>query len=88
MILGKILAEGNHKTPGKILARDDSAPRQGPCRATRQGPRQGHQQGHYQARTNQVSTAVHMQLPAQPAEQALHNHAQDLAEDRCLLILI
>ena len=69
-ILDKILAEETHKTPGKILAGDDSAPRQDPCRATRQGPCQGRQRGHCQARTNQVSTAVHMQLPAQPAGQA------------------
>ena len=33
MTLGKILAEENHKTPGKILAGDDSTPRQDPCRA-------------------------------------------------------
>ena len=66
-ILGKILAEETHETSGKILAGDDSAPRQDPCRATRQGPHQGRQLGHCQARTNQVSTAVHMQLPAQPA---------------------
>ena len=78
MILGKILAEEGHQTPGKILAGDDSAPRQDPCRATRQdpcratrqGPCQGRQWGHCHARTNQVSTTVHMQLPAQPAGQA------------------
>ena len=69
-ILDKILAEKTHKTPGKILAGDDSAPRQDPCRATRQGPCQGRQPGHCQARTNQVPTVVHMQLPAQPAGQA------------------
>ena len=33
MILGKILAEESHKTPGKILARDECASRQDPCRA-------------------------------------------------------
>ena len=65
MILDKILAKETRKTPDKILAGDDSAPRQDPCRATRQGPRQGRQQGHFQARTSQVSTAVRMQLPAQ-----------------------
>ena len=65
MVLGKILAEESHKTPSKILAGDDRAPRQDPCRATRQGSHQGRQQGHCQARTNQVSTAVRMQLPAQ-----------------------
>ena len=31
-IHGKILAGGNHKTPGNILAEDDSVPRQDPCR--------------------------------------------------------
>ena len=31
--LGEILAEESHKTPGKILAGDDCAPRQDPCRA-------------------------------------------------------
>ena len=31
--LGGILAEESHKTPGKILAGDDCAPRQDPCRA-------------------------------------------------------
>uniref|UniRef100_M8ATY4 O-methyltransferase C-terminal domain-containing protein n=1 Tax=Aegilops tauschii TaxID=37682 RepID=M8ATY4_AEGTA len=57
-ILGKILAEGNPKTPGKILAGDNSAPRQDPCQATRQGPRQGRQRGHLRVRTSQVSTAA------------------------------
>ena len=33
MILCKILAEESHETPGKILAGDDCAPRQDPCRA-------------------------------------------------------
>ena len=65
MILDKILAEESHETPGKILARDDSAPRQDPCRAPRQGSRQRCQHHHCQARTSQLSTAVHMQLPAQ-----------------------
>ena len=41
MILGKILAEGSHKTPGKILAGDNSTPWRGPCRATRQGLAKG-----------------------------------------------
>ena len=31
--LGGILAEESHKTPDKILAADDCAPRQDPCRA-------------------------------------------------------
>ena len=31
-ILGNILAEESHETPGKVLAGDDSAPRQNPCR--------------------------------------------------------
>ena len=65
MILGKILTEKSHKTPGKILAGDDSTPQQDPCRAPLQGSRRRRQQGHCQARTSQVSTAVHMQLPAQ-----------------------
>ena len=70
MILGKILAEEGYQTPGKALAGDDSAPRQDPCRATRQGPHRGRQQGHRQAHVNQASTAIHMQLPAQPAGRA------------------
>ena len=78
MILDKILAEETRKTPGKILVGDGSTPRQDPCRATRQDPCwatrqdpcQRRQQGHCQARTNQASTAVRMQLPAQPAGQA------------------
>ena len=65
MILGKILAEESHKTPGKILAGDDSAPRQDPCQVPRQGSRRRRQQSHCQARTSQVSTTVRMQLPAQ-----------------------
>ena len=64
-ILGKILVEEGHQTPSKILAGEDNAPRQDPCRATRQGPQRGRQQGRCQARTSQVSTAVRMQLPAQ-----------------------
>ena len=40
-ILGKILAEEGYQTPGKTLAGDDSAPRQDPCRATRQDPSRG-----------------------------------------------
>ena len=32
-ILGEILAEESHKTPGKILAGDDCVPREDPCRA-------------------------------------------------------
>ena len=59
------------RPPGKILARDDSAPRQDPCRASRQGSRRRRQQDHCQARTSQVSTAVRMQLPARLAGQAL-----------------
>ena len=55
MILGRVLAEEGHQTPGKVLAGDDSAPRQDPCRATRQGPHQGRQQGHCQAHANQAS---------------------------------
>ena len=55
----RTLAEGSLSSPGKILAGDDSAPRQGPCRATRQGPRQGRQQGHCHDRTNQVSGRSH-----------------------------
>ena len=78
MILGKTLAEEGYQTPGKALAGDDSVPwqdpcratRQDPCRATRQGPHQGRQQGHRQAHANQASTAVHMQLPTQPAGRA------------------
>ena len=42
MILGKILAEEIHETPGKILAGDDSTPRQDPCRATRRDPLQAY----------------------------------------------
>ena len=68
--LGEILAEESHKTPSKILARDGCAPRQDPCRATRQGPHRGRQWGHRQAHANQASTAVRMQLPAQPAGRA------------------
>ena len=41
MILGKILTEGSHKTPCKILAGDDCAPRQDPCRA----PGKAHAEG-------------------------------------------
>ena len=58
-ILGKIPTEEGHQTLGKILAGDGSAPRQ--------GPHQGCQQGHRQARTNQVSAAIRMQLPARLA---------------------
>ena len=39
--LGRILAEESHKTPGKILAGDDCAPRQDPCRA----PGKAHAEG-------------------------------------------
>ena len=76
MILGMILAEEGHQNPGKALAGDDSVPRQDPCRATRQGPRQGRQQGHCQAHTNQASTIVRMQLPAQPAGRHLRGNMQ------------
>ena len=77
-ILTKILTEETHKTPGKILAGDTSAPQQDPCRATwqdpcratRQDPRQRQPRGHCQARTNQILAAVRMQLPAQPVGQA------------------
>ena len=57
---------GPSQDPRQDPCRNKSAPRQDPCRATRQGPRQRRQQGHCQARTNQVSTAIRMQLPAQP----------------------
>ena len=65
-----ILIEETHKTPGKILAREASAPRQDPCRATRQDHRQAHRQGHYQARTREVPAAFPTQPPTQPAGQA------------------
>ena len=67
MILDKILAEEIHKTPGKILVGDDSAPRQDPCRATQQDPCQGRQRGHCQARIHQVSITDHRQLAAKSA---------------------
>ena len=69
-ILGGILAEEIHETPDKTLAEDDHVPRRDPCRGPRQGPCQRHLRGRGQARACQGSTAVPMQLPAQPAEQA------------------
>ena len=60
--LGGSLVEESYKTPGKILAGDDCAPWQDPCR--------GHLRGHSQAHVCQDPTAVPMQPPAQPAGQA------------------
>ena len=68
--LGGILAEEIHKTPGKTLAGDDCNATARPLPSPRQDPCRGHQRGHSQARVCQGSTAVPMQLPAQPAEQA------------------
>ena len=68
--LGRILAEEIHKTPSKTLAGDDSNATTRHLPGRRQDPCQGHQQGHCQAHISQDSTAVRMQLPAQPAGQA------------------
>ena len=58
------------RPPTSALPGTTTAPRQDPCRGPRQDPCRGHQQGHSQARTSQDSTAVPMQLLAQPAGQA------------------
>ena len=70
MNLGEILAEEDHKTPGKILAGDDCNATARPLLGPRQGPCRGRQRGHSQARLDQDSTAVPKQLLAQPAGQA------------------
>ena len=69
-ILGGILAEEIHKTPGKRLAGDDCNATARPLLGPRQDPCRGHQRGHSQARTSQGSTTVSKQLLAQPAGQA------------------
>ena len=63
MSLGEILAEGIHKTPGKIIAGDDRGATARPLPRPRQRPCRGHPRGHSQARTRQVSTTAPMQLP-------------------------
>ena len=69
-ILGKILAEEIHETSGKILAGDDRDVTARPLPGPRQDPCRGHQRGRGQAHICQDSTAVPMQLPAQPARRA------------------
>ena len=70
MILGEILAEEIHETPGKILAGDDHDAMARPLPGLRQDPCRGHLRGHSQAHVCQDSTAVPIQLPAHPARQA------------------
>ena len=69
-ILGKILVEEIHKTPGKILARDDRDAMARTLPGLRQDPCRGHPRGHCQAHVCQDSTAVSIQLPSKSAGQA------------------
>ena len=69
-ILGEILAEEIHETPGKILAGDHRDATARPLPEPRQGPCRRHLRGHNQARVRQDSTVVPIQLPAQPAGPA------------------
>ena len=64
MNLGKILAEETHKTPGKILAGDDSNATARPLPGPRQSPCRGRPRGHSRARTHRASATAPMQLPA------------------------
>ena len=57
-ILGKILAEEIHETPGKILAGDDYDATARPLPGPRQGHCRGHLRGHSQDHVCQDSTAV------------------------------
>ena len=64
MILGKILAEDTHETPGKTLVGDahDAAAR--PLPGPRQDPCRRHPRGRSQAHACQDSAALPTQLPA------------------------
>ena len=68
--LNGIPAEEIHKTPGEILAGDDHDATARPLPGPRQDPCRGHLRSHNQARACQDSTAIPIQLPAQPAGQA------------------
>ena len=60
MILGEILAEEIHETPGKTLAGDDHGATARPLPGPRQGPCRGHLRGRGQAHVCQDYTAAPM----------------------------
>src|SRR4051812_33553199 len=79
--LGGIPAEEDHKAPGKRLAGDDSRRLGKTLAGTPARPLPRTPTGHHQDHANQVSTAVRMQLPTQPAGQAPAWRHADLRED-------
>ena len=69
-ILGGIPAEEIHETPDKMLAGEDHEAAARPLPGPRKGSCRGHQRDNSQADACQETTAVPMQLLAQPAGQA------------------
>ena len=80
MILGGILAEEIHKTPGKRLAGDDCNATARPLPGPRQDPCRGHQRGRGQAHTCEGSIAVPMQLPAHQLGEHLRGDVRSLGQ--------
>ena len=70
VILGVILAEEIHETPNNILSGEDHGTAARSLLRPRQGPCWRHLQDGSRARVCHDSTAIPMQLPARPAEQA------------------
>ena len=80
MILGKMLAEDTHETPGKILAGDDHDATARPLPGPRQDSCQRHPRGRSQAHIRQSSAAVPMQLPAHQLGEHLRGDVRPLGQ--------